>query len=189
MNKPVNKHASQWQLIVLDRDGVVNHDSDDYIKSIDEWVPIPGALKAIAKLHQAHYKIAIASNQSGVARGYFSIETLQSIHAKLQNLLMKLGGKIDYIAYCTDHPNNPTPRRKPGAGMLQEISEKLAIPLSQAIFIGDSYSDYQAAQNGGCDFALVRTGKGQKTLTKYPELMDLVPVYDNLATLTDMILQ
>ena len=172
----------------MDRDGVINQDSDNYIKSHEEWLPISGSLEAIAQLNKAGYKIAVATNQSGIARGYFDLDALEMMNAKMHGLLAEHGGKFDHITFCTDHPDQATSRRKPGSGMLIEISQKLSIPLSSALFIGDSYSDYLAAQNGQCDFILVRTGKGEKTLLKHPELLDLVPVYDNLAAFVETLL-
>lgn len=177
------------KLIILDRDGVINHDSTAYIKSPAEWMPIPGSLEAIAKLHKTGHSIAIASNQSGIAREYFDLATLEAIHSKMLSLVKKSGGMIDYITFCTDSPQKPTSRRKPGAGMLFEISKKLNIPLSDAVFIGDSYSDYGAAKNAPCRFILVRTGKGGETLIKHPNLLDSIPIYDNLAIAVENLLQ
>lgn len=180
--------TTMLRLIIIDRDGVINQDSDHYIKSPKEWISISGSLEAIAQLHKAGYKVAVATNQSGIARGYFDLATLEMMHAKMHGLLAEHGGRIDCVAFCTDHPNQATNRRKPGPGMLIEISQKLDLPLSTALFIGDSYSDYLAARNGQCDFVLVRTGKGEKTLLKHPELLDLVPIYDNLAAFVETLL-
>ena len=169
------------KLIILDRDGVINYDDDGYIKSAEEWLPIPGSIDALAALHRAGFKVAVASNQSGVARGYYDLAALDEMHAKMYGLVNEAVGQIDYVTFCADHPDQATERRKPGAGMLTEISQELNVPLSEALFIGDSYTDYQAAKKGGCDFALVRTGKGERMIMKHPELLDLVPIYDNLA--------
>lgn len=178
-----------YQLVILDRDGVINHDSDDYIKSPEEWHAIDGSLAAIAKLNQLGVKVAVASNQSGLARGYFDLVTLEQIHQKLNAELKAYNGHIDYLTYCSDHPDQPTERRKPNPGMLFEISEVLSIDLKKALFIGDSYSDYVAAQKAGCDFVLVKTGKGKRTLAKHSEISDTIAVFDSLDVAVDQILR
>ena len=119
------------KLIILDRDGVINHDSDDYIKSPDEWQPIDGSLEAIARLNHAGYTIAIASNQSGLARGYFDIEVLTAMHKKMDELLAKMGGRIDAIFYCPHGPDDACHCRKPKPGMLLDIGQRFNVPLDR----------------------------------------------------------
>ncbi|MDO8954485.1 MAG: D-glycero-beta-D-manno-heptose 1,7-bisphosphate 7-phosphatase [Gammaproteobacteria bacterium] len=167
-------------LIIIDRDGVINYDSDDYIKSADEWQPIPGSLEAIASLHQAGYLIAVATNQSGIARGLFSLETLQSMHLKMEALLADLGGKIDALAFCPHGPDEQCSCRKPKPGLLLTIATQLDVSLENAYFVGDSYKDIEAARAVKATGILVLTGKGQRTLDKHPELDNEIPVYNNL---------
>jgi len=169
------------KLVILDRDGVINEDSPRHIRSPDEWSPIANSLEAIVALNTTGIKVAIATNQSGVARGYFTEKTLKSIHDKMKRLLIGMGGKIDYLAYCTDAPDSKSKRRKPEPGMLLEISKKLKIPLNEAVFIGDSYRDYEAAVKAKCPFVLVKTGKGESTLSEHPELANAITIYNDLA--------
>jgi D-glycero-D-manno-heptose 1,7-bisphosphate phosphatase len=168
-----------YQLVILDRDGVINHDSDQYIKFPEEWHPIAGSLHAIATLNQANIKVAIATNQSGIARGYYTDTDLQKIHEKMLNALKLCNGHIDHIAYCPHHPNDACSCRKPQPGLLLQISQALNIPLNRALMIGDSLKDYQVAQNAGCDFTLVRTGNGEQTVADMTH--NTTPIYANLA--------
>ena len=168
------------QCIILDRDGVINQDSDHYIKSPDEWIPIPGSLEAIAHLNRRGYWVAVATNQSGIGRGYFSLATLQAMHEKMNNQLARVGGHVDCIVYCPHHPDEDCPCRKPKIGLLTQIEEQLHINLKTAFFVGDTYKDLQASKLAGCQGVLVRTGKGQKTLAEHPELLTSYPIYNNL---------
>jgi len=177
-----------YQLVILDRDGVINNDSDAYIKSADEWLPIEGSLSAIAALNQANIPVAIATNQAGIARGLFTLDDLQAMHDKMSGLLAQIDGHIDYLAFCPDHPDSNSPNRKPAPGMLFEGSAALHVGLDQAVFIGDSYKDYQAACRAECDYIQVRTGKGEQTLAAHPELLEDVLVFDNLAAVVAHIL-
>jgi D-glycero-D-manno-heptose 1,7-bisphosphate phosphatase len=145
------------KLIILDRDGVINYDSDAYIKSPDEWHAIPGSLEAIAQLNKAGIKVAIASNQSGVARGYFSEETLQKIHEKMSNELKKYTGHIDKIFYCPHGPNDNCDCRKPKPGLLLQAFQYFNVKPEEAYFVGDSQSDIDAASAAGCDAILVNS--------------------------------
>jgi D-glycero-D-manno-heptose 1,7-bisphosphate phosphatase len=172
------------KLIILDRDGVINQDSDDFIKTVDEFIPLPGSLEAIAKLKQAGYTIAVATNQSGIARGYYTLETLQKMHDKLASLLAELGGSVDYIAYCPHAPNDNCDCRKPMAGMYHEIAEHFATELNDVPVIGDSLRDLQAAQSVNARPYLVRTGKGERTIAN-GEGLDNIPVYDDLASVVE----
>ena len=173
----MNKNS--YQLIILDRDGVINDDSPNYIKSPNEWHAIPGSLEAIAKLNRAHKKVAIATNQSGIARGFYDENMLEQIHQKMHDQLAIVNGHIDMIAYCPHHPNDNCLCRKPKPGLLLQISKAFNIPLTQAIMIGDSLKDCQAAQQAGCDFALVKTSNGQETLKSIQK--DTISIYMDLA--------
>jgi len=156
---------STKKVIILDRDGVINHDSDAYIKSADEWVPIAGSLSAIATLNQ-RFKVAIATNQSGIGRGFYDEAVLSEMHHKMAQLLQEQGGHIDHIEFCPHHPDDGCDCRKPKPTMLERIAEIFNATPEQVVFIGDSKSDYDCAQNFGCDFVLLLTGKGLKTLDK-----------------------
>jgi D-glycero-D-manno-heptose 1,7-bisphosphate phosphatase len=151
------------KLVILDRDGVINEDSDEFIKSVDEWQPIPGSLEAIAQLSQAGFTIAIASNQSGIGRGLLDYDALFAIHARMQRAVTDLGGKIDLIEFCPETPENATNMRKPGPGMLLDIARRLQTPLDGVPFVGDSLSDIQAARAAGARPILVLSGKGLRT--------------------------
>lgn len=154
------------KLVILDRDGVINEDSDEYIKSVAEWQPIPGSLEAIARLSQAGWHVALATNQSGIGRGLFDYDTLFAIHDHMQKAVAALGGRIDLIVFCPETPENATIMRKPGPGMLLEIGRRLQTPLDGVPFIGDSASDYEAAKAAGARPMMVRTGKGSRTIKK-----------------------
>ncbi|VAW53029.1 Histidinol-phosphatase [hydrothermal vent metagenome] len=180
------------KVIVLDRDGVINHDSDAYIKSAEEWNPIEGSLEAISRLNHGGYTVVIASNQSGLARGYFDIETLATMHKKMDAMLAKVGGRIDAVFYCPHGPNDACDCRKPKPGMLLEIGQRFNVPLKDVIFIGDSVSDLKAASNAHAKAILVRTGKGvkaEKILVAECKQKERVPVYDDLAAAVTAILQ
>ena len=163
----------QKKLIILDRDGVINHDSDEYIKSPAEWIPIEGSLEAIARLNKAGYVVAIASNQSGIARGFYSENTLQKMHDKMHGLLAKVGANVDTIVYCPHGPDDGCKCRKPQPGMLLKIVDKYQANLSKITFVGDTLSDAKAAKNAGVSFALVKTGKGEKTLRQLQEKAEI----------------
>lgn len=147
------------KLIILDRDGVINYDSDKYIKSPAEWLPIPGSLEAIVKLNNAGYLVTIATNQSGIARGLFTEETVQKIHEKMHNTLRELGGHIDAIFYCPHGPDDHCACRKPKPGLLLAIADKFQCSLDSVPAIGDSLRDIEAAQAVGCLPILVTSGK------------------------------
>lgn len=178
------------QLIILDRDGVINEDSDEYIKSPDEFIPIAGSLAAIARLTQAGYTIVVATNQSGIARGYFDEATLQAMHEKLYKLLATEGGRIDRIYYCPHGPDDQCDCRKPKPGLLQQILNDYPVDPAATIAIGDSLRDLQAAQAVGISSMLVRTGKGKKTEIQLENdsLLDATPVFDSLSDAVDALL-
>jgi len=175
------------KLIILDRDGVINQDSDDYIKTVDEFIPLPGSLEAIARLKQAGYTIAVATNQSGIARGYYDETTLAAMHDKLAHLLDKQSGEIDYIAYCPHGPNDDCGCRKPLPGLLTEIGNHFNVELADVPIIGDSLRDIQAARAVGAFPILVKTGKGEHTLANTDQISD-IPVYTDLAAAVDALL-
>ena len=154
--------------ILLDRDGVINHDSVEYIKSPEEWLPIAGSLEAIAQFNQAGYQVIVVTNQSGLARGYYDLTTLTKIHKKFVSALTAAGGKVEEIIFCPHLPSAQCACRKPAPGMLLEIAKKYGLDLASTLFIGDSISDVEAAQNAGCQPALVLTGNGLATLAKLP---------------------
>ena len=175
------------KLIILDRDGVINQDSDDFIKSVDEFIPLPGSLEAIARLNNAGYTIAVATNQSGIARGYYDVATLEAMHDKLATLLNQHGGRIDYIAYCPHGPDDHCECRKPKPGMYHQIARHFATQLDNVPVIGDSLRDLQAAQAVNAQPILVRTGKGERTMAKAEEIK-AVPVFEDLAAAVDRLL-
>lgn len=178
------------KLIVLDRDGVINHDSDAYIKSEEEWQPIDGSLEAIARLNHGGYTVVVASNQSGLARGYFDVETLSSMHRKMDEMLSKIGGQVDAVFYCPHGPDDGCACRKPKPGMLLEIGQRFNVSLKDVIFIGDSIADIKAASNANAQAVLVRTGKGVKAeKIIQAECKADIPVYDDLASAVTAILQ
>jgi D-glycero-D-manno-heptose 1,7-bisphosphate phosphatase len=151
------------KLVILDRDGVINFDSAQFIKTPAEWKPIPGSLEAIAQLNQSGYKVVVATNQSGVGRGLFDMDTLNQIHEKMHKALYTLGGRIDAIFYCPHAADSDCECRKPKPGMFKRISQTLNIDLNGVPAIGDSLRDLQAGAAVGCQPILVHTGKGDKT--------------------------
>jgi len=176
------------KLIILDRDGVINEDSDDYIKSPEEWRPIPGSLEAIARLNQAGFQVAVATNQSGIARGLFDVDALNAIHQKMGDSLRRLGGHLEGIFFCPHGPDDRCQCRKPAPGLLLAIEERLGLPLGGVAAIGDSYRDIVAARTAGAQPILVRTGKGEKTLREHrAEILD-IPIFEDLATAVDTLL-
>ncbi len=178
------------KLIVLDRDGVINHDSDAYIKSKEEWLPIDGSLEAIARLNHGGYNVVVASNQSGLARGYFDIEALSEMHRKMDEMLTKIGGQVDAVFYCPHAPDEGCACRKPKPGMLLDIGQRFNVSLKDVVFIGDSISDIKAASNANAKAVLVRTGKGVKAeKILQTEGKSNVPVYDDLAAAVTAILK
>lgn len=178
------------KLIILDRDGVINEDSDEYIKSPDEFHPIPGSLKAIAELNQAGYIVTVASNQSGVGRGYYTLEVLEAIHEKMNDLLANEGGHIDAIVFCPHHPDDGCDCRKPKPGLIKQILALYPEILpSQVLMIGDAYRDLKAAWEAHCHAVLVRTGKGKGTLEKHRIALKDIPVYADLEEVIEHVLK
>lgn len=178
-------------LIILDRDGVINEDSDDYIKSAAEWQPIPGSIEAIAKLCNAGYSVVIATNQSGLSRGLFSLDDLEAMHRKMRDLVETAGGKIDGIYYCPHHPEENCDCRKPATGLLDAIAEDWG-NIEGVPFVGDSLKDLELAEKKHCKAILVRTGKGQKTEKQLKETdknLSQLSIYADLATVVESILK
>lgn len=166
--------------VILDRDGVINHDSDEYIKSPEEWLPIDGSPEAIAALNQAGYRVVVATNQSGIARGYFDVPTLDAIHEKMHSIVENAGGKIEAIFYCPHSPTDGCNCRKPLPGLLHQIEKQFSISVEGVPFIGDSLSDIACAKNAASMPLLVRTGKGSKTENQI-NASDNIPVFDDLS--------
>jgi len=167
------------KLVILDRDGVINEDSDDYIKSVAEWKAVPGSLEAIARLNHAGYEVYVASNQSGIGRGMFDFDTLFAIHEHLRRALAELGGRISAIEFAPEHPDVATEMRKPAPGMLKDLARRLGTSLEGVPFVGDSVSDIEAARAVGARPVLVLSGKGERS-RQHPAAQD-VPVYQDLS--------
>ena len=178
------------KLIILDRDGTINRDSDDYIKSPDEWLPLPGSVEAIARLCQAGWHIAIASNQSGLGRGLFDLATLNLMHDKMNKLLAAAGGRVDAIFFCPHLPQDNCQCRKPLPGLFEQIGERFGVPLDQVHAVGDTLRDAQAAALAGCQTHLVCTGKseGYSGSTPPENFPPQTLVHDNLSAFADWVL-
>jgi len=174
-------------LIILDRDGVINHDSDDFIKSPAEWEPIEGSLEAIARLNYSDFRVVIITNQSGIARGLLDVEMLNRIHSKMRRMLSQVGGRIEAIIFCPHGPDDNCSCRKPKPGSYNDLAHRLRISLENVPAVGDSLRDIEAAQAAGARPILVRTGKG--TATETAGIPEGVPVYDDLATVADALLE
>ena len=174
-------------LIILDRDGVINHDSDDFIKSPAEWEPIEGSLEAIARLNYAGFRVVVITNQSGIARGLLDVEMLNRIHSKMRRMLSQVGGKIEAIMFCPHGPDDDCACRKPKPGAFQDVAHRLRLNLENVPAVGDSIRDLEAAQAAGARPILVRTGKG--AVTEQNGIPKGVPVYDDLAAVADALLE
>jgi len=151
------------KIVILDRDGTINFDSDQYIKSPDEWRPIPGSLEAIARLTQAGYRLVVATNQSGIARGLFDVATLNAIHDAMHRAVAQTGGRIEAVFFCPHAADSDCACRKPKPGMLLEIGRRFNVALEDTYMVGDSLRDLKAAAAAGARAALVLTGKGRAT--------------------------
>ncbi len=150
-------------LIILDRDGVINYDSDHFIKSPEEWKPIPGSLEAIARLSQAGYRVVVTTNQSGIGRGLFDMHTLNTIHDKMHKAVAHAGGRIDTIFFCPHAADSDCRCRKPKTGMLEDVTARYNVDLHGVPAVGDSLRDLTSAARMGAQPILVLTGKGAKT--------------------------
>lgn len=186
------------KLIILDRDGVINHDRADFVKSADECVPIEGSIEAIARLHQAGFTVVVATNQSGLARGKFDLDDLEAMHEKITGLIEEQGAELGAIFYCPHAPEDNCKCRKPLPGLVDAIEAEFNTSAEGAYFVGDSLRDLQAGLIKGCKPLLVKTGNGQETLTKLSDASlqtnapiikpEQVDVFENLASAVDFIL-
>jgi D-glycero-D-manno-heptose 1,7-bisphosphate phosphatase len=176
------------KLVILDRDGVINADSAQYIKGPDEWRPIAGSLEAIARLTRAGYRIAIATNQSGIGRGLFDMATLNAIHDKMHRAVAQAGGRIDAIFYCPHAADSTCDCRKPRAGMLLEIGERFNVPLRGVPVVGDALRDLQAAASVEARPMLVLTGKGERTRQE-GDLPEGTEIFPDLAAIAAALVQ
>lgn len=167
------------KLIILDRDGVINADSDQFIKSPDEWKPLPGSLEAIARLNQWGWRVVVASNQSGVGRGLFGMDTLNAINDKMVRSLAQVGGRLDAIFFCPHAADSTCDCRKPKSGLFQQIAERFNVDLTGVPCVGDSLRDLQAGVSMGCEPYLVLSGKGMKT-REDPELPPGTKIFPDL---------
>lgn len=176
------------KLIVLDRDGVINEDSDEFVKSAEEWIPLPGSIEAIARLSQAGWKVAVATNQSGLARGLFDTKTLESMHTKLKQCVIEQGGQVDLIVYCPHGPDDECDCRKPNPGLFRQIAQHYGMSMLTGIpVVGDTLRDLTAGIALGCTPYLVKTGKGEQTLQK--PLPEGTQVFADLAAVVQHLLQ
>lgn len=174
------------KLLILDRDGVINYDSDAYIKTLEEWIPLPGAVEAIANLSKAGWTVAVATNQSGLARGYYAPQTLTAMHDRLRDLVAEQGGELGLVVHCPHGPNDGCDCRKPKPGMLKTIAAHYHTDLAGVWFVGDSRGDLEAAVAVDCQPVLVKTGKGEKTLGM--ELPQGTLIFDDLAAVAAQLL-
>lgn len=177
-----------YPLVVLDRDGVINHDSPNYIRSPADFIPIEDSLEAIAALNRQGVPVAVATNQSAIGRAYMDVGTLEAIHVKLKHLLAAKGGRIDAIAYCPHTPEDRCSCRKPAPGLLRTLAEEFQVDCREMIFIGDSATDIEAAQRAGATGILVRTGNGREheEANRIPEE---VARFDDLREAVDSLLK
>lgn len=177
------------RLIILDRDGVINQDSDSYVRSVDEWQPIKGSIEAIANLHKKGFTICVATNQSGIGRGYFDLDELEAMHRKLHALVEREGGNITGIAFCPHSPEDECKCRKPLTGLFMQIASQLGLSnLKGSYSVGDSLRDLEAAASSGCQPILVKTGKGMLTLeTQKDKLPANTIIHDDLKSFAESI--
>ena len=180
-------------LIILDRDGTINEDRDDFVKSADEWVPLPGALEAIARLNQAGWQTVIATNQSGLGRGLFDMTALNAMHMKMNAALARVGGRIGAVFFCPHAPEDQCTCRKPLPGLYQQIGERYGVALNTVPAVGDSVRDLEAAVAAGCAPHLVRTGKGaamtDAQLAQLKQQIPEVQVHADLAAFAESLIQ
>ena len=150
------------KLVILDRDGTINSDSDDFVKTPEEWIPLPGALEAVARLNHAGWHVVVASNQSGLGRGLFDVASLNAIHCKMHKMLAAAGGRIDAVFYCPHSPEESCNCRKPLPGLFEQIGARFGVQLKGVPTVGDSLRDLLAGASAGCEPHLVLTGKSAK---------------------------
>jgi len=180
------------RLVILDRDGVINEDRDNFIKTPDEWIPIPRSLEAIARLHRAGYQIVVITNQSGISRGLFDQSDLNRIHVRMMDYVRRHGGRVEAIFFCPHGPEDDCACRKPRSGMFFQLADRLKSSIEGIPAIGDSLRDLEAARDAGACPVLVRTGKGKATAKALRDEtlpgLENVPVYHNLADFVDELL-
>lgn len=176
------------KLVILDRDGVINRDSDAFVKSAEEWRPLPGSIDAIARLTRAGFTVAVASNQSGLARGLFDRAALEAMHDKLRTLVADAGGRVDHIVICPHGPDDGCDCRKPKPGLLEQIAEHYDIDLAGVPVVGDAIRDLEAARAVGARPLLVRTGKGAKAELALAGPLAGIEVHDDLASAADRLI-
>lgn len=175
------------KLIILDRDGVLNEEKEDFIKTPEEWVPIDSSMQAVSRLNEAGYRVVLATNQSGVGRGIIDMDTLNQIHQKMHNSLGRFGGWVDAIFFCPAAPDTDSECRKPRPGMFEDIANRCETDLADVPAVGDKLTDIQAAMAAGARPILVRTGYGRQT-EQDKDLPDGIPVYDDLYSFVDELL-
>lgn len=180
------------KLVILDRDGTINHERDDYIKSADEWVPLPGALEAIARLNHAGWHVVVATNQSGIGRGLFDMVALNAMHARMNQLLARHGGRVEAVFFCPHTPEDQCTCRKPQPGLFKMIGQRFGVSLAGVPMVGDLPRDVLAAQSVGCEPHLVRTG--QAAAMTETELIDLrqqvsdLTIHPDLSSFADFLI-
>ncbi|WP_226703316.1 D-glycero-beta-D-manno-heptose 1,7-bisphosphate 7-phosphatase [Microbulbifer elongatus] len=179
-------------IIVLDRDGVINHQPDGHVTSVDEWIPVEGSIEAMARLSQAGHQLVIATNQSGLALGLFDLDDLEAMHAKLRALVEDAGGEVAGIFYCPHSDDDHCRCRKPKTGLLDAIEAEFDTSLHDCYFVGDQRKDLQCAVAKGCKPVLVKSGRGGQTLQALIETPDptlvTTAVFDDLSQFTDFLL-
>ena len=181
------------KLIILDRDGTINEDRDDYVKSAEEWLPIPGSLEAIARLNHAGWHTVVATNQSGLGRGLFDMAALNAMHVKMNKQLAHLGGRIDAVFFCPHTPADACDCRKPAPGLISLIGQRYGVHLENVPVVGDSLRDLQAGQLLGCPLHLVRTGKSEgldaQQLAQMREFVPEMQVHADLAAFAEALVR
>jgi D-glycero-D-manno-heptose 1,7-bisphosphate phosphatase len=175
------------KLVILDRDGVINHDSDHYIRSPEEYIPIESSLRAIAAIHAASIPVVVATNQSGVGRGYYTQATLDAIHGKMHEALKEFGACVNAVYYCPHIPTDVCECRKPNPGLLQMIAKEYPEAFPSAIMVGDSWSDWEVAKRCGVEPYLVLTGKGERTLASHGHKIPKERVFRDLASVVEQV--
>ena len=182
-------HTRDSKLIVIDRDGTLNPDPEDYLRSPDDWQPLPGALEAVARLNQAGWRVVVATNQSGLGRGLFDIATLNDIHARMHKALAQAGGRVEAVFFCPHAPEDECDCRKPAPGLFLQISQRFGVPAAQMVAVGDSVRDAQAALAAGCEAHLVLSGQSvaHRDGTLPPGLPAGVNVHPDLSAFADAI--
>ncbi|MGY4827519.1 D-glycero-beta-D-manno-heptose 1,7-bisphosphate 7-phosphatase [Sphaerotilaceae bacterium SBD11-9] len=187
------REGASVNLIILDRDGTINEDRDDFVKSADEWVPLPGSLEAIARLNQAGWHTVVATNQSGLGRGLFDMVALNAMHAKMNSALARVGGRVSAVFFCPHAPEDQCTCRKPLPGLYQQIGERYGVELANVPVVGDSVRDLEAAVAAGCPPHLVLTGKGaamtDAQLAQIKQQIPDVQVHADLAAFAESMIQ